>query len=459
MPTPFAGDEDQDGEPAGATPGRPGQRLPERHIPPPRLARAVTVTVLVGYGAVTLLNVLRGHPRPQETLACLASVAAVFTVQFVHSAPATRHWPPRRKALTLGLQALLTYLPFFWFGINWGSMAGPLAGSILLMLPGLLGWSLYALVCVSMLTYSLSLGLSVLDVCYFTIASVLTGLVIFGLTRLTDLVQEVHAARSELAHLAVANERLRFARDLHDLLGYSLSAITLKSELTHRLVLVRPTQAREEITSILEISRQALSDVRVVASGYREMSLEAEVASAESMLAAAGIEAEVSVGGGRLHPVVGTVLATALREGITNILRHSKVQHCWITVTYVGDDGTEGDAQDAAGTVRLTLVNDGVPERLSSREELNDGSGLGNLSTRLTEIGGRLTAGPEDDGRFRLVATAPQTPLRRPDAAHPGKETSPHNEQHHGQHHGQQPADRSGAESGHQDGQGESQRC
>ena len=99
--------------------------------------------------------------------------------------------------------------------------------------------------------------------------------------------------------MAVAQERLRFARDLHDLLGYSLSAITLKSELTHRLVPKNPDKAQNELVEILDISRKALADVRAVASGYRELSLENESESARSLLLAAdvAVTTEINVRG------------------------------------------------------------------------------------------------------------------------------------------------------------------
>ncbi|MDT0551565.1 histidine kinase dimerization/phosphoacceptor domain-containing protein, partial [Streptomyces lonegramiae] len=126
-------------------------------------------------------------------------------------------------------------------------------------------------------------------------AGMLCGIVIYGLSRLTDLVHEVHRTREELARMAVGRERLRFARDLHDLLGYSLSAIALKGELVHRLIEVRPEHARSETEELLMVARQALADGRVVSSGYRDMSLRDEATSAAASLAAADIQADVAI--------------------------------------------------------------------------------------------------------------------------------------------------------------------
>ncbi|MEC4017644.1 sensor histidine kinase [Streptomyces sp. H27-D2] len=371
--------------------------LPDHAIPAPRLAWAITTVVICSFAVIALLNVLSAAATSAKIELCLFCVVTIFVVQFLHCSPRARQWPMRRKVITLGIQTILTYLPFLAFGITWGSMAGPLAGSILLMVRSNWAWALFALVEASLIAYSLFLGLGVISLIYIPVTTAMTGLVIYGLTRLTDLVHEVHATRGEMARMAVTQERMRFARDLHDLLGYSLSAITLKCELTYRLVATRPDRAREEVAEILDVSRQALSDVRLVASGYRDMSLQEEAESACSILTAADIRATVVISCGRLHPVIDTVLATALREGITNILRHSKVQVCTITAT-VG-----------AETVRLCLVNDGVAEQPRAPAP-HSGSGIGNLHTRLDAVGGRVQTRIRDDGRFQLTVEAPLRP-------------------------------------------------
>jgi two-component system sensor histidine kinase DesK len=226
------------------------------------------------------------------------------------------------------------------------------------------------------------------------ISTIITGLVIYGLTRLASVVTAMHAARTEMAKLAVAAERLRFARDLHDLLGYSLSAISLKSELTHRLVTKNPGRAEEELTQILEISRQALADVRSVASGYRELSFDDEARSARSVLSAADVEVRMDLYHRELPPMVRTVLATVLREGVTNILRHSKAERCDITLRQTASD------------VTIEIVNDGVPPR--PREPMLDsGSGIHNLSNRVAHLAGSLTTSNSPEGYFRLRATIP----------------------------------------------------
>ena len=215
---------------------------------------------------------------------------------------------------------------------------------------------------------------------------------VYGLTRLSSLVIELHEARTELAQMAVAQEQQRFARDLHDLLGYSLSAITLKSELTRRLVPIHMNKAQNELGEILDISRKALADVRLVATGYRELSLENESESARSLLRAADVDVTTEINCEDLPTAVKTVLATVLREGITNVLRHSNAKRCDISM------------RQADGRVWLDIVNDGVQ---MNHTQSDGGSGIHNLSARIAALHGQLVAGIEADGRYGLHASAP----------------------------------------------------
>jgi len=217
---------------------------------------------------------------------------------------------------------------------------------------------------------------------------------VFGLARLSQVIRYVHARRGELAQLAVIKERMRFARDLHDLLGYSLSAITLKAELTRRLMASNLGRARDELAELLDIARQALADVRIVSSGYRNISLAKEATSVTSLLAEAGISTRIQISSGMLEEKVDTVLATVLREAVTNILRHSSARNVLI------------EAGISAEGVRLLVANDGVPR--SARAD-PDG-GLENLTARMQAIGGQLTASIRDDGWFTVLAEAPLAP-------------------------------------------------
>ncbi|MBL7253428.1 sensor histidine kinase [Paractinoplanes lichenicola] len=362
------------------------------------------MAALVCYLGITLLNILSQRLNPVQLTFALLCLVPVFLLQLWHSAPRRSEARLRTKLLTLTAQGLLSYLPLIWFGVSWGAMAGFFAGSVLLLLPPRAGWTLYGLITLSLLVPGILNDMDVVDLVYMCQTTALTGLVVYGLSRLTGLVDQLHQARADLARMAVSNEQLRFSRDLHDLLGYSLSAITLKTELIHRLIPSNPFRAREEVDEVLVISRQALADVRRVAHGYRDLSLRSELVSAESMLAGAGLAVTVDTHDAieQLGRTTSTVLATVLREGVTNLLRHSKASYCEISARIDGD------------RVRLTIVNDGLvlgDAGPLAHGDGDSGSGLGNLEMRLEHIGGRLLVQQLPEGSvsdvFRLTAEAP----------------------------------------------------
>ncbi|MEV4441221.1 histidine kinase [Streptomyces sp. NPDC049577] len=353
---------------------------------------------LLSYAGMTVLNLL-GQKFSHGALALgLLGLFAICFMQYFHSAPEAPRRLGRRKYLTLGIQALFTYLPIVIYGNWWGNMAGFLAGSLLLLLPPRPAWALYGAVSASMFFSPLLSGRTAEVSLYHSQMTMLCGVVVYGLSHLSQVIQALLDTRRELARMAVTRERLRFSRDLHDLLGYSLSSITLKSELIRRLIPVQPEQAVREVAEVLAISRQSLADVRTVASGYREMSLEQELLSARSVLTAAEVGVRTDISLDKVSRQVDTVLATVLREAVTNVLRHSKAGSCVISV-----------ARSGRGRVRLSVVNDGADP--AHRDVSPDsGSGLGNLATRLEAVGGRLIFSRSDEGVFRLEAEAPAVP-------------------------------------------------
>jgi two-component system sensor histidine kinase DesK len=362
----------------------------------PRLAMGVLVGVFGGFYVLAFLHVWSLTKSVTDLALSGLYMALLLGLQvFYFSWPSRRPRPPM-SYLALAAQCCLVFLPMFEFKDAWVGLPGYLAGSLLLTLPPLFGWVAFGAVVASMAFAQYVLTGPLIDVVYTSISTTVTGLIVYGLSRLASIILELHEARTEVARLAVAQERLRFARDLHDLLGYSLSAITLKSELTHRLLIKHPAKAQDELSEILDISRRALSDVRSVASGYRELSLDSEARSARSVLIAADVDVHMDLKYGNLPVQVRTVLATLLREGVTNVLRHSKAERCEITV------------RQEAGNVRMDIVNDGVPEAPDEPGPFG-GSGIHNLSARVAALGGKLSAGLDTDGRFRLQATAPLT--------------------------------------------------
>jgi two-component system sensor histidine kinase DesK len=361
----------------------------------PRLARGIVLAVLASYAAIEVIDVLTS-PLPShgaELAVDIPAIGLLFLLSIWVTSAAAEQWSMRQRLVVLGAELLITYIPVIAFGTVWGDIAGYFAGSALLLLTGWMAWALYAATVCSILVLATALTHNAYNVAYLTVSTALLGLVLFGLARMSLLIRYVNARRGELAQLAVITERMRFARDLHDLLGYSLSAITLKAEFTRRLIGTNPGRARDELAEVLDIARQALADVRIVASGYRNISLAKEASSVTALLAAAGIDAQVDINCGMLEEKVDTVLATVLREAVTNMLRHSSARHCVIEASITDD------------TIHLHVANDGVP-RTATRDAHR--GGLDNLATRMASIGGRITTGIRTtDGWFTVHAQAP----------------------------------------------------
>jgi two-component system, NarL family, sensor histidine kinase DesK len=222
------------------------------------------------------------------------------------------------------------------------------------------------------------------------------GLDMVGLIRLSDALRELHAARGALARRAVTEERLRLARDLHDLLGQTLSMITLKSELARRLVEKDPARAAQEMHEVERAARQALREAREAVAGYRQPSLQSELEGARQLFEAAGIKCYVQTISPVLPAAVDSVLAWVVREGVTNVIRHSQAELCIIrTNSFRGNAWAE-------------VINDGYREQDARLDPM--GSGLSGLSERLAAHGGHMEAGPTiANGRlvFRLRAELP----------------------------------------------------
>ncbi|MEU7480430.1 histidine kinase [Lentzea sp. NPDC042327] len=360
-----------------------------------RFAQVLFTAVVVGYGLMSLAQVAFDLPRiglPGMAAEVLGTAGVVGLVVAVVGRPHKRLNLVSTVAVLAGL-AVCVYVPVLLYGNALMSVPGFLAGSAALLLPRPYGWAAFLAVVGGQYFVYTATGFTGAWVAYGIIAATNHGLVLYALTRLRSMVTELHEAREELATAAVAQERLRFARDLHDLLGYSLSAITLKSELTHRLVTLDPGRARQELSEVLEISRQALADVRSVALSYRELSFDEETQSAQALLTAADIAVTVRIDAcDKLPKDVKVTLATVLREGVTNLLRHSKAEHCEIVLS------------SSPELVRMDIVNDGIPETACRSR---DGSGIGNLTTRVRALGGDLHAGLLPDQKFRLRAEIP----------------------------------------------------
>jgi two-component system sensor histidine kinase DesK len=228
----------------------------------------------------------------------------------------------------------------------------------------------------------------------WTAAIGLEGLLVGGVvmvsTQLGRANRALNQAHADMARLMVAEERLRFARDLHDLLGHSLSVIVLKAELAGKLAASSPDRVAGEVADIERVARQALADVREAVSGYREASLTTEIEQARAALLAAGIEVRVQPLADNLPAVTENVLAWALREGVTNVIRHAGATAARITLA----------RRD--GRAELELTDDG-----RGAADFKPGNGLTGIRERVAGRQGEVEFGPGASGGFRLRVSVP----------------------------------------------------
>ncbi|MEU6481745.1 histidine kinase [Streptomyces sp. NPDC047017] len=229
---------------------------------------------------------------------------------------------------------------------------------------------------------------------------------------------EAERAREVEARLAVAEERLRFGRDLHDVLGRNLAVIALKAELAVQLGRRGRPEAVEQMIEVQRLAQDSQREVRAVVRGYREADLGAELAGAQGVLEAAGIDCAVSGSAATLPVPVQSALGWVVREAATNVLRHGDARHCTVALRVAG------------GLAELTVENDGAPPPGAAGRP---GSGLAGLRERLADLDGTLRAGPVDGDRFRLTAQVPLAPdappsSTRPHPARPSGGTAPLNE-------------------------------
>jgi len=209
-------------------------------------------------------------------------------------------------------------------------------------------------------------------------AIAIIALAMFGFFAVLRSHAELTAARTEVARLATENERARIARDLHDLLGHSLTTITVKAQLAHRLSATDPDRAASEIAEVETLTRRTLADVRAAVSGYREVTLGNELAAAREVLRAAGITADLPGAIDAVSAEDDELFAWVVREGVTNVVRHSRARRCAVVLgprsIEISDDGQGGPAECA-------------------------GNGLYGLRERVAAAGGVLVSGPVERSR------------------------------------------------------------
>jgi two-component system sensor histidine kinase DesK len=344
------------------------------HAHPGPLHLTVVLAAATAFSAVYVWHIVRSLERlrvgramlsPWPALAVLAAIALGLTIGdrrdwielfifvTVSLGPAL---PPRRALIGVGLMVLLA----------------PILGT--------------------------AVGASAAQIAQMMFQPAISGIAVIIVVRTIVLDRELRLAREEITRLAVSEERLRFARDLHDLLGHSLSLIALKTELVGKLIPVSPERAVAENRDVEQAARAALQEVRAAVTGYRQPTLAEELQSARQILAAAGIDFHHEGEAVTVPAAQEAVLSWTVREGVTNVIKHSRARHCTIRLTR---DST---------SIQLEVIDDGLGGRSSSSSpqiHQPSGSGLPGLAERVAALHGRFEAGPGSGGGFRLAVSVP----------------------------------------------------
>lgn len=343
------------------------------------------VFLITAYVAVVTMDI------PLATKVWSLTLLAAFTLVYIF-APGrclVRSWPVKAAVIAVLVVLPAGLLPVLGSGATTMWIYPAVASGFLLR--SWVGMTLGVLLAAGMLAVDLAYG----DPLSWELALTTVAMTAFmtGFVGNLRLNRELQLTREALAVAAVAAERERIGRDLHDILGHSLTAITVKAGLARRLVGRDDAAAAAEIGEVERLAREALADVRATASGFRQVSLVGELAVAGSVLPAAGVtvrlpaDAEAAVGG--IDPPTQALLGYVVREAVTNVIRHAHARTCTITL----------------GPGSVEIVDDG---RAAPGPP---GNGLAGLADRVGAAGGTLTAGSRPGGGFGVRATVP-VPVR-----------------------------------------------
>lgn len=347
--------------------------LPLRLTRPPSAVGWVVLVLLAAASGVALALVLRAAVTPATSPASCRGLVAAQTVAALALWPVTFAWAEPGQE------------PWAW-----------VAASVIGAAPLVLRWPAAGLVAVGMLAavaagagvWGQSVARNLVLTLVAAAALMLMGQVVVWLLR---LLVAADAARATEAELAVSQERLRLAQEMHDLLGQRLGVVGLKAELAGELVEAAPARCRAETAEIQRLAGETLRDVRTAVHGLGTVDLDVQLRTARLVLASAGVEPVVNVEPLALPPAASQLVAAVVREAVTNVLRHSEARHVWIDLTAAG------------GSVRLAVVND-EPRSAPGRA----GIGLAGLAERCAQVGAVLRYGPTGDCfevRVELPAT------------------------------------------------------
>jgi two-component system, NarL family, sensor histidine kinase DesK len=363
----------------------------------PLLSRLIFGSVWLLYLVTPVSAAMERHPSP-AALALISGGLVLFVASYVTALMVDLPRPHTALGLAaVATMIVLTVIATLLLGGEWVAMFVYVTVAAAFVVPAQGVRVILAITALAVVLAALK-GVPAGEIAGDVFPTLVAGLATLSFVRLVRTNLALRQAREEIARLVVSEERLRFARDLHDLLGHSLSLIALKSELAGRLLPAAPERAAAEVADVERVARQALAEVREAVSGYRRTTLAAELAGARVALDAADIRCTADgPEPGDLPPEVEDVLGWTVREGTTNVLRHSQARRC--TVSFRRDDHS----------VAVEILDDGrgAGER---RDNGSAGSGLAGLAERVTARGGRLEAGLRRDGGFRLRVELPLGP-------------------------------------------------
>jgi signal transduction histidine kinase len=337
------------------------------------------------------------EPARHEAWAVVAWLA-VAGLTLSTSLAIARGRAPSHPVVRVAAAAVLAFALIGVFGIAWETSGWFVPIAAVSCLRGRARVAVVVLAPAAMLTYDTLTWVSEADPSAYALVwnaaywLTVSSLVVAGVcasARLVPIVAELEAARDALAASAVRTERRRLSRDLHDVVGQSLTAIALKGDLARRLIDADRAAAAREIGELEAVASSLAEEIEAVARDDREVAFATEAGAAVDLLRLAGIDVQATLDLDGLGPDTSAALGFAMREGATNILRHADARTC--TIHAVRENGV----------VRLELVNDGA---VASR---GGGTGLRSLADRLAEIDGRAAGGPIGGGRFRLRVEVP----------------------------------------------------
>ena len=316
------------------------------------------------------LKYVNRAPGPLEIILAVLSILAFVVLYF------TNFWIKGRASMVIVL--LICALGMVWAPFNPGASVFVIfsAASCASIQPIRWAYAFLGLIQVAVVIEVVLLKLSPDFWVPSFIVSVAIGIATIMQTTLRRSQEKLVRSKEEVAHLATIAERERISRDLHDLLGHTLSLITIKAELAGKLIGRDLAACQEEISDIEKTARNALSEVRAAVTGYRQIGFTHELANAASCLSAVDISLTTQIDALKLSATAENILSLGLREAITNVARHSRATHCDIQLAIEGN------------WIVLKINDNGT--RLTAASEVSAGNGLTGMRERVSDIGGQV---------------------------------------------------------------------